>query len=68
MATSAPEVTPPAVFPPGWAWLQSRIPYRVRPYHLVVGAVAGLITTLFLVVVVLIVLVATNFNVLGWIE
>jgi hypothetical protein len=68
MSTSAPEVTPPVSFPSRFAWLQERIPYRPRPYHVVIAAIAGLITVVFLVIVALLILVATNFNVLGWIE
>jgi hypothetical protein len=42
-------------------------PYLV-PYYLTVAAVIGAITTVFVVMTVLIILVATNFNVLGLIE
>jgi hypothetical protein len=68
MSSSAPEVTPPVTFPARLAWLQARIPYRLRPYHVVIGAVVGLITALFAVATLVIIIVATNFNVLGWIE
>ena len=68
MSTSAPEVTAPVTFPEKLVWLQRRIQTHVRPYHLAMGAVVGLITVVFLVVIVLMILVATNFNVLGWIE
>jgi hypothetical protein len=68
MSTSAPEVTAPVTFPEKFAWLQRRIQTHVRPYHLAVGAVVGLVTAIFAVVIVLMILVATNFNVLGWIE
>jgi hypothetical protein len=42
-------------------------PYTV-PYYLTVGAVLGGITVGFIVLTVVIILVATNFNVLGLIE
>jgi hypothetical protein len=42
-------------------------PYLV-PYYLTVAAVVGAITAVFVVMTVLIILVATNFNVLGLIE
>jgi len=42
-------------------------PYLV-PYYLTVAAVLGAITAGFVVLTVLIILVATNFNVLGLIE
>ncbi len=38
------------------------------PYYLLVAAVLGAITAGFAIVVVLIILVVTNFNVLGWME
>ena len=46
---------------------KSLAPYTV-PYYLTYAAVLGGITTLFVVVTLIIVLVATNFNVLGLIE
>jgi hypothetical protein len=42
-------------------------PYLV-PYYLTVAAVLGAITAGFAVVFVLLILVVTNFNVLGWME
>ncbi len=42
-------------------------PYLV-PYYMTVAAVLGGITAVFAVVTFLIVLVATNFNLLGWME
>jgi hypothetical protein len=42
-------------------------PYAT-PYYMVYGAVLGAITTGFIVLTLIIVLVATNFNVLGLIE
>ena len=42
-------------------------PY-LAPYYLTVAAVLGAITGGFAVVIVLLILVVTNFNVLAWIE
>ena len=42
-------------------------PY-MTPYYIVYGAILGAITTGFIVLTLVIVLVATNFNVLGLIE
>jgi hypothetical protein len=68
MSTSAPAVTPPVTFPARLAWLQHQVVHRVRPYHVVVAALLGLVTVVFAALVLVIVIVATNFNVLGWIE
>jgi hypothetical protein len=68
MSTSYPQVTPPVTFPARLAWLQHNIKSRVRPYHFAIGAVVGLITAIFAVVLVLMVLTATNFNILAWME
>ncbi len=45
-------------------WLK---PY-LNPYYITLAAVLGAITVVFVVVTVLLILVATNFNVLGLIE
>ena len=45
-----------------------RVKPFLAPYYLTVAAVLGAITVGFAVVTVLLVLVATNFNVLGWME
>jgi hypothetical protein len=68
MSTSSPEVTSPVTFPARLAWLQHTIKARVKPYHLVMGAVIGLATVGFLAVIAVMILVATNFNVLAWTE
>jgi hypothetical protein len=68
MSTSAPKVTPPVTFPARFAWLQQRIQTHVKPYHFAVASAVGLITTLFVVVIAVLILIATNFNVLGWTE
>jgi hypothetical protein len=38
------------------------------PYYLTIAAVLGAITTLFVVICLVLVLIATNFNLLGWME
>ena len=68
MSTSAPEVVQPVTFPARLAWLQHQMRHRIRPYHVVVAAIVGLITTVFAVITLVIIIVATNFNVLGWVE
>jgi uncharacterized metal-binding protein len=65
---SSPEVTAPVTFPARFAWLQREIRHRVRPYHVIIGALIGLITAVFGVIILLILIVATNFNPLGWVE
>jgi hypothetical protein len=55
--TPAPQVT--------WA---ERVKPFLAPYYLVLAAFLGLITVVFSVVVILLLIVALNFNVLGWIE
>ncbi len=65
---SSPEVTPPVTFPARLAWLQRNVRTHVRPYHFAVGGLVGLITAIFAAVLVLMILVATNFNILSWIE
>jgi hypothetical protein len=68
MSTSAPEIIQPVTFPARLAWLQHQMRHRIRPYHVVVAAIVGLITTVFAVITLVIIIVATNFNVLGWVE
>ncbi|HEX4139957.1 MAG TPA: hypothetical protein VHY09_06385 [Candidatus Methylacidiphilales bacterium] len=64
MATPTSKAAPAPTF----AVLKKRLePYFV-PYYLTVGAVLGGITVGFIVLTLVIVLVATNFNVLGLIE
>jgi hypothetical protein len=65
---STPEITQPVTFPARLAWLQREMKHRVRPYHVVFGAAMGLITVGFAVLVVALLLIATNFNLLSWIE
>ena len=40
----------------------------LTPYYMTIAGVLGGVTAVFTVVIVLLVLVATNFNVLGWTE
>jgi hypothetical protein len=68
MSDSPPQVTQPVTFPDRLAWLQHRIQARIRPYHLAIGALVGLITAVFGTVIIVLLLIATNFNVLGWME
>ena len=67
MSTPAP--TPPVSFPfPVPAWLIERMKPFLSPYYLVIGAVLGAITAGFVALTVVLILVATNFNLLGLIE
>ncbi len=67
MATPSPAAPVSAPASPKFCLMERVKPY-LAPYYLVYAAVLGLITVGFVVVTVLIVLVVTNFNVLGWIE
>jgi hypothetical protein len=49
-------------------WVRERAKPYLVPYYLTVAGVLGAITVGFVVVTVLLVLVVTNFNVLGLIE
>jgi len=49
-------------------WVKKHMTPYLAPYYLTVGAVLGAITVGFVVVTVMIIIVVTNFNVLGWIE
>jgi hypothetical protein len=50
------------------AVFQLLIKPHTMPFHVAAAALAGLITVVFLVITLLMIMVATNFNVLGWIE
>ena len=66
---STPSPTPHAAAPAsGQPRLVDRLKPFLAPYYLTVAALLGAITVGFVVVTVLLVLVVTNFNVLGWIE
>jgi len=66
---STPSPVPPASAPTSQKWgLIERVKPFLAPYYLTVAAMLGAITVGFAVVTVLIVLVVTNFNVLGWME
>jgi hypothetical protein len=41
---------------------------HTMPFHVAAAALAGLVTVLFLVITLLMIMVATNFNLLNWIE
>ena len=49
-------------------WMQEQAKPYLAPYYLTVAAVLGAITGGFVIVFVLLALVATNFNVLSWVE
>jgi hypothetical protein len=68
MASSAPTIKSPATFPAPLAWLQQRVRLHVRPYHLAIGAVVGLVTGIFAALIVVLLLISTNFNILAWME
>ncbi len=61
----APEVSAPF---PSVAWFREEWRSFLTPYYLTVAAVLGGVTVLFVVVTAVLVLIATNFNVLGWWE
>ena len=44
------------------------VKHHSTPYHLTVAVVLGLVTAGFGALVVVLIIIATNFNVLGWIE
>ncbi len=44
-----------------------KLPFT-EPYYLILGGVLGAISAGFGAVIVIIILVATNFNALGWVE
>jgi hypothetical protein len=46
------------------AWAKS----HATPYHLTVASVLGGMTVAFFAVIALLIIVALNFNVLGWVE
>ncbi len=64
MATTSPTMEKPNPI----ATLKKRVEPFLAPYYLTLGAVIGGITVGFIVLTLVIVLVATNFNVLGLIE
>ena len=50
------------------AAFQLLIKPHTMPFHLAAAALSGVITVIFLVITLLMIMVATNFNVLDWIE
>jgi hypothetical protein len=50
------------------AAFQLLIKPHTMPFHVAAAALAGLVTVVFLVITLLMVMVATNFNLLDWIE
>jgi len=67
MFTSTPAAQAAAPISAQTRFIARLKPY-LAPYYLTVAALLGAITVGFVVVTVLLVLVVTNFNVLGWIE
>ncbi len=68
MATSTPKLERAPTFADTVAGVKKGMePYAV-PYYITYGAILGAITVGFIVLTLVIVLVATNFNVLGLIE
>ncbi len=41
---------------------------HTMPFHVAAAAIAGLITVVFITITLLMIMVATNFNLLDWIE
>jgi hypothetical protein len=52
----------------GRAAFQLLIKPHTMPFHLAALAMAGLVTTVFIVIILLLIMVATNFNPLDFIE
>jgi hypothetical protein len=68
MATSTPKAEYAPTFAESMAGVKKRLEPYLVPYYLVYAGVLGAITVGFIVLTLIIVLVATNFNVLGLIE
>jgi len=67
-STATPASTPKDVEFDPVEWAQKRLKPFTAPYYLVVASVLGAITTVFLIITVLLILIAANFNVLSLIE
>lgn len=67
MSTPSPAAPASAPTPPKFCLMKIVKPYLAL-YYLTVAAVLGAITVGFVVVTVLLILVVTNFNALGWVE
>ena len=68
MATSTSKAAPAPTFADTVAGVKKGLEPYLVPYYLVYAGVLGAITVGFIVLTLVIVLVATNFNVLGLIE
>jgi hypothetical protein len=66
--SSAPSKASTAAPVPFIVRVRERVQPYLTPYYIVVGAVLGGITVGFVALTLVIVLIATNFNVLGLIE
>lgn len=60
--------SPAALSAPTSSRFERYIKPWLTPYYFTLAAVAGIVTVIFTVVSILLLLVALNFNVLGWIE
>ncbi len=66
---SEPTFISPASAPfPSSAWLKKHGKAYLTPYYLTIGAVLGAATTGFVALIVVVILIATNFNILALIE
>ena len=66
---SEPTLITPASAPfPSPAWLRKHGKAYLTPYYLTLAAVLGVATVAFVALIVVVVLIATNFNVLGAVE
>jgi hypothetical protein len=60
-------LTEPVTIPQWMIDKYKKLPFT-EPYYLILGGVLGAISAGFGAVIVIIILVATNFNALGWVE
>jgi hypothetical protein len=67
MATPSP--APPATAPiPFYVSARKHVKPFLAPYYLTIAAVLGGMTAAFVALIAVLILLATNFNVLGWME
>ena len=59
---------PPAAAPMTSPTMKERATPYLVPYYITVASVLGLITVVFVVVVLVMAIVVTNFNPIGWME
>ncbi len=68
LASSAPQAVAGAPTPPFPKRIVARVKGVATPFHLVCVAVIGLISAIFAVVIGVLLLISTNFNILAWME